>query len=350
MALTAPEFSNPVSSAGGTTTISPTGINDLTKALAGPIGYGGGTNISTGQSAQQSTNQAQQQSTSYIPEYSQTPILESIAQYAQKMAPQVYQWGMDQFGKNQGNIDALMRNALSYASPQRIASNMGMAEAGVQQGAEAGRQSAIQDLQSYGIDPSAGRYAGLDQASRVMSGAAAAGAGNQQRISDTATGNAMQNQAVSQGMQNTQLGYAAGTGMNQLLGTGMSLNYSPLGTVSSGASAGQSTGASNTFAAGFTPGKGATTTTWGTVTPFSPQPQTHLVALAEGGGVPNSSSPTDGAAVDDVPANLTAGEFVIPKDVTQWLGQGHFYKLMAQARKARAMAGNDSPAVGYGAA
>ena len=70
MALITPEFSNPVSSAGGTTTISPTGINDLTKALAGPIGYGGGTNISTGQSAQQSTNQAQQQSTSYIPEYS----------------------------------------------------------------------------------------------------------------------------------------------------------------------------------------------------------------------------------------------------------------------------------------
>ena len=118
------------------------------------------------------------------------------------MAPQVYQWGMEQYTNNQGNIDALMRNALSYASPQRIATDVGQAEAGVQQGAEAGRQSAIQDLQSYGIDPSAGRYAALDQASRVTSGAAAAGAGNQQRMADIAQGNAMQNQAISSSLQN----------------------------------------------------------------------------------------------------------------------------------------------------
>jgi hypothetical protein len=39
----------------------------------------------------------------------------------------------------------------------------------------------------------------------------------------------------------------------------------------------------------------------------------------------------------------------VPKDVTAWLGQQHFYKLMAQARKARAMAGNDGAKVGYGA-
>ena len=44
------------------------------------------------------------------------------------MAPQVYQWGMEQFNKNQGNIDAMMRNALSYGSPQRVAPEMGKAK------------------------------------------------------------------------------------------------------------------------------------------------------------------------------------------------------------------------------
>src|SRR4030095_15667765 len=85
-------------------------------------------------------------SESFIPDYLESPILREIAQYARARAPEVYQWGMDQFNKNQGNIDGLMRDALSYASPQRIAVDMGMAEAGVQQAAEKGRQSAIRDL------------------------------------------------------------------------------------------------------------------------------------------------------------------------------------------------------------
>ena len=101
------------------------------------IGYASGGSVSS----QQATS-CKQASTSFIPDYAESPILREIAQYARGMAPQVYQWGMEQFTKNQGNIDAMMRNALSYASPQRIASEMGMAEAGVQQGAEAGRQSA----------------------------------------------------------------------------------------------------------------------------------------------------------------------------------------------------------------
>ena len=44
-------------------------------------------------------------------------------------------------------------------------------------------------------------------------------------------------------------------------------------------------------------------------------------------------SPTGGDAIDDVPANLTAGEFIIPKDIVEWKGKEYFYKLMAQSRK-----------------
>src|SRR4249920_1198126 len=116
-------------------------------ALTVPASYlTAGYGQSQSESAQQSTSQ--QQSGSYIPNYSETPILEGIAQYASQMAPQVYQWGMEQYANNQGNIDALMRNALTYASPQRIAADMGMAESGAAQGAEKGRQSALSDLQS----------------------------------------------------------------------------------------------------------------------------------------------------------------------------------------------------------
>jgi hypothetical protein len=287
-------------------------------------------------------------STSFIPEYSQTPILNSIAKYSQQMAPQVYQWGMDQFNKNQGNIDQMMKNALAYASPQRVAQEMGMAQSGVMQGAEAGRQSAIRDLQSYGIDPSSGRYAGLDMANRVMTGAAAAGAGNQQRMATEAAGNALQQQAIQASNANVATGYGASNAMNQLLGTGMSLKYDPLGTVSMGSGfnysgGGGSTSTSQTHPSGYGEGIAAPGGSGG-------------LHLAAGGDVPDELSKSNGGKVDDVPASLTAGEFIIPKDIVQWKGQEFFYKLMAQARKMRAMGdsgggGSDEPAqLGYGAA
>src|SRR4029077_3610722 len=61
-----------------------------------------------------------------------------------------------------------------------------------------------------------------------------------------------------------------------------------------------------------------------------------------GGFVSHELSPSAGAQVDDVQARLNAGEFVIPKDVAAWKGQEFFYKLMAQARKMRATAGQES--------
>lgn len=64
------------------------------------------------------------------------------------------------------------------------------------------------------------------------------------------------------------------------------------------------------------------------------------MAYADGGEtppgpVPTSASPSGGSAVDDVPANLTSGEFIIPKDVTQWKGEEFFQKMIEQSRKAK---------------
>ena len=51
-----------------------------------------------------------------------------------------------------------------------------------------------------------------------------------------------------------------------------------------------------------------------------------------GGPIPPHASPSMGAATDDVPSMLTAGEFVIPKDVAQWKGHEHFVKAIDKAR------------------
>jgi hypothetical protein len=60
--------------------------------------------------------------------------------------------------------------------------------------------------------------------------------------------------------------------------------------------------------------------------------------VTTGGAIPMGASPTGGKAVDDVPAQLTVGEFVVPKDVAAWKGEEHFQKLIEQSRKAKSEA------------
>ena len=187
----------------------------------------------------------------------------------------------------------------------------------------------------------------------------AAGAGNQQRMATEAAGGAMKNQALSASMQNQQVGYGAADAANKLLGTGMQLQYSPLGTrsVSGGQSSGttsslgetQSSGTSNQSSTGVTIGQ-TNASSSGQSGTVSAMPSWLGPGYAEGGHVPDELSRSDGDVVDDVPANLTAGEFIIPKDVVEWKGKEYFYKLMAQARKLRATSGGEDGArVGYGA-
>jgi hypothetical protein len=259
------------------------------------------------------------------------------------MAPQVYQWGMEQYGKNQGNIDELMRTADSYSSPQRQAVDMGQAEAGVMQANERGRQNAVRDLESYGIDPSSGRYADLDHSYQVQGAAAAAGAGNQQRMADEQTGMALKQQATSASMQNYGYGIASEGAANAYLGTGMKLGYSPLGSTSDSESTGQSTGQTQSQSQQESQGN-----------TYSDSSKMHYATGGEveeyGGYVPQGMSPSGGAQTDDVPAQinqghggqaqLNAGEFVIPRDVVEWKGQEFFHKLMEGARKTRMSAGS----------
>ena len=60
-----------------------------------------------------------------------------------------------------------------------------------------------------------------------------------------------------------------------------------------------------------------------------------LPSAVSGGHVPYGISPSHGHTTDDVVANLNAGEFVIPRDVTAHLGTKFLYDLINKGRKER---------------
>ena len=95
----------------------------------------------------------------------------------------------------------LIADANSYASPERMKVNMGMAGATQAQAGDAAIKNSEQNLLSYGIDPSAGRYAALDKAAAVQNAANIAGAENLQRNQDIATGQRLRSEAVQVGSQ-----------------------------------------------------------------------------------------------------------------------------------------------------
>jgi hypothetical protein len=45
-----------------------------------------------------------------------------------------------------------------------------------------------------------------------------------------------------------------------------------------------------------------------------------------------SLSPSGGQAVDDVPARVNVGEFIVPRDAVSWYGEKHFQSLIQKAR------------------
>jgi hypothetical protein len=57
-----------------------------------------------------------------------------------------------------------------------------------------------------------------------------------------------------------------------------------------------------------------------------------------GGAIPPEASPSQGQQTDDVPARLTVGEFVNPRDVVEWKGQEFFYKQIDKIRQEAAAA------------
>jgi hypothetical protein len=159
----------------------------------------------------------------------------------------------------------------TYSSAARVAVNAGAAESASEQGSASGLNAAKMDLQSYGIDPSSGQYAELEESNRAAAGAAAAGAGVTAGEATQAAGRQLLGESIQVGEQlpgdtvnelnsayqgisgaenavlaNAQTGANLLDASNPFLSTAMSLKYPNTGTTSSSHQSSQSQPATNT--------------------------------------------------------------------------------------------------------
>lgn len=242
-----------------------------------------------------------------------------------------------------------IQEARTYDTQERRDKEVGAAQANVAQAFDAARDNAAQQLESFGINPSSTRYAGLDLNARISEAAAKAGAG-------TAAATAVEDKARA---------------INQLavdVGRGYPGQYTAAGDLArvSGATANQGvqqayqTGAQ---AMGTGPqwlgGANDAMGNWGNI--LNSQYQNQLgyynaqqgsglggilgiaggmamkrFGFQEGGAVPVEASPTAGVMADDVPAAVSVGEFVVPQEAVSWFGEKHFHNLIQKAEKERA--------------
>lgn len=250
--------------------------------------------------------------------------------------------------------DALVRDANEYASDSRKMFETGRAQAAVGQQFDAARNNATRELESYGVNPSATRFAGLDVGIRTQQAAAQAAAGTQAGLQVDATGRALRADAINLGRgypAQSQASYGTTmAGGNQAVNSGLSTTASganTMGTATQYAGLGNQsymnagTLMNNQYQnqmAQFNANQNASSG-WGSVLGTALGIGAKFIKpFAAGGEVPPQASPTGGKAIDDVPAQLTAGEYVVPRDVVEWEGLKGMQGLVQRARAARQQA------------
>ena len=243
----------------------------------------------------------------------------------------------------------LVDTANNWDTPERRDMMAGEAAADVAQQFEGARQAAEQQLKDFGVDPSSPKYAATNLGAKLAQAQAAAGAQNMARRNVEMQGIQLKQNAVNTGRGypgniNQSWGSAQGSGNSAIQGTN---NTTQLGSNMMGTPV-QWYGLQNQALG-----------TWGNIANNNyknyldgyqiQQKQNSsgigqiaglaggLISsfLADGGAVPAHASPTKGAAVDDVPARLTAGEFVIPKRAVEWLGEKTLHQLISKSDKER---------------
>ena len=98
-------------------------------------------------------------------------------------------------------MQQLANEAGDYSSNARVDYNMGAAESDAAQAAGASNQNTLQNLRSYGVDPSSGMYGDILAAQNTAAGAAEAGAGQQAQINTENQGRTLLNQSIAAGQQ-----------------------------------------------------------------------------------------------------------------------------------------------------
>lgn len=257
--------------------------------------------------------------------------------------------------------DQYIQQSRDWASPERKRAEMGAAQAEVANQFEAQRKNVQQNLEGFGIDPSSTRYAALDTGVRVARAAAQAGAGNTasqqldreqlgleanainvgrgypgQVTNQFNTGTNAGNSAVNNALATTASGANTMGTATQWQGLGNQSQGNWVGALNGQANANNNFAMAQNAAAGGGSGWGSALGLVGSLGSAA------IMRFAEGGtvdemtpggAIPSRASPSGGDVVDDVPARLTAGEFVVPKDVVQWKGEEFFQKLIMGSRK-----------------
>ena len=262
--------------------------------------------------------------------------------------------------------EKLKDNLDKYTNEDRRKANMGAAQAQVAQNFDAARDNATRELEGFGVNPGATRFAALDLGVRPQQAAAMASAGNVASRTDDALADQAADKIVAQG---NQRGAAADRTAGIGTTAGLGAINADLATTASGANT-MGTDLAWTGAAGSALSGAAGTTN----TQFSNKMDEQkakassssgigsligglaglskdslggsmLMALEEGGAVPAmpveggaipvDASPSRGAVTDDIDAKVNAGEFIIPKDIASWYGEKHFQDLIMKGRKAK---------------
>jgi len=267
--------------------------------------------------------------------------------------------------------DDLIQEYKDYLTPGRYDQNRGRAQASVTEQFKGQRAEAQRALESYGLNPGAVRYAALDLPVRNAESAARAAAANNADVMTENTARGLRSQALElgtryPGWQLGEEGMAVNAGNaavnNQLSLTGMEAQttgtapqYAGLGVQYLGAATGANQSAANIKNTSYQNENAAFQQQFDADNAWV-EPVASIAGLAAGaaskayftpaaatGGaipepssmVPQSASPTGGAAIDDVPARLTPGEFVLPEDVTRWIGEKKLQEMIMKTRDER---------------
>lgn len=278
--------------------------------------------------------------------------------------------------------DQLAADAQEYASGARLDQQQGRAIAQVNNQFGQQRNAALQNLESFGVDPSSTRYAALDIGTRTAQAAAQAASGNQAAQVVDAQGRALRSEAINVGRGYP--GQVAQTYGTSLAAGQMGANTA-LANVASGANTmgtapqwqglgNQGLGVwGNTLQMGFQDqlaayqADQASSSGWGSALGMVggimsglkfdqggevPMPIGDAGPAVIGRAVPPSMSPSGGAVTDDIPAvimaqqggqavptgpaAINAGEFIVPTDVVDWMGQKGLQDMIDKARKEQA--------------
>lgn len=315
--------------------------------------------------AQQATALGKEQFDFAKSEYEQQkPLIYESAQAqldAQKQANAFAKQQQDFYTGTYQPLEAdYVQRVQNWDSPERIQQQAGRAQGMVAQQFEQARDAARANLESYGIDPSATRYAALDIGTRTGQAAATAAAGNQAieqaqlqgmglRAGAINTGRGYSNDVTSALGTATQAGAGAAAGLTGGLQAGSQALAAPANYYNAAAS---NYNASNNAYGNLvqqqknqnqSSGLGALLGVGAGLASANPKLQPYLAdggpveaIPTPGGEVPTEASPSRGAIPDDVPARLTEGEFIIPEPAVRWLGLKSLYSLIERASQEQA--------------